>query len=82
MEIPRFSAILNKRTPHCEFMISRQSFDRWTKNKREDHEAQLKQQIYDLWLACEPQNKIAEVVNISPQRVNEIIAEKSGSTQK
>ncbi|HMB44475.1 MAG TPA: hypothetical protein VKL21_01500 [Candidatus Methanoperedens sp.] len=49
--------------------------------KREDHEAQLKQHIYDLWMRCEPQNKIAEVVDISPQRVNEIIAEKSGFGQ-
>ena len=61
--------------------ISRASFDRWTLNKRKDYETQLQQQIYNMWLACEPQNKIAEVVDISPQRVNEIIADKSGSAQ-
>ena len=58
-------------------MISRQSFDRWTKNKREDHEAQLKQQIYDLWLACETQTKIEDITGIPIQTVNRIIEELS-----
>jgi phage regulator Rha-like protein len=46
-------------------MISSQSFDRWTKNKREDHEEQLKQQIYDLWMKCETQENIASLTGVS-----------------
>lgn len=59
--------------------ISCASFDKWTKNKREDHEAQVKQQIYYLWLRCETQSKIEEITGISQQRVSEIIANFTGS---
>jgi len=48
--------------------------------KKRDVE-ELQQQIYDLWLACETQTNIADITGIAFQRVSEIIAEKSGSTQ-
>jgi len=51
------------------------------KNKREDHEAQVKQQIYYLWLRCETQTSIEEITGIPQRTVSDIIANFSGSNK-
>ena len=60
--------------------ISRSTFDRWTKNKREDQEAQLKQKIYDLWLACETHDGISKITKTPRQTVTRIIADFAQNT--
>lgn len=54
--------------------ISKKSLDRYTKTKREEQEAQIKQQIYDLWLSCETQTNIEQIVKKPQQTVSDIIA--------
>jgi ParB-like nuclease domain len=61
--------------------ISRSSFDRWTKNKREDQEAQVKQRVYNLWLACETHDRISKITKIPRQTVTRIIADLAQNTQ-
>ena len=61
--------------------ISKKSLDRYTKNKRDEQEAQIKQQIFDMWLACETQEQIADVLNTPLSTVNRVIANFSQNGQ-
>ena len=57
----------------CETLsISDRSFRSWTQDKRKQKEAEIKQTIWDMWLACYNQEAIAEQVSISLGKVNEI----------
>lgn len=54
--------------------ISKKSLERYTKTKRDEQEAQIKQQIYDLWLSCETHENISAMVKKPRQTVTDIIA--------
>jgi hypothetical protein len=46
----------------------------WTRTQREQKEAETKQRIYDLWLACHTQEGIAEQVGVDQATVSREIA--------
>lgn len=50
--------------------ISEKTFRTYTRTKRENEEKRIKQQIYDLWLACHTQEEIAETVGIAQKTVS------------
>ena len=50
--------------------ISRRSFKRWTQNKRQRKEKEIKQEIEDSWMQCETQEGIAEAVGVSVGTIN------------
>ena len=54
--------------------ISRNTFLRWTRDKRREKEAEQKQRVYDLWMRCETQERIAEQVGVPRQTVADWIA--------
>jgi hypothetical protein len=54
--------------------ISKKTLERYTKTKRDEQEAQIKQQIYDLWLSCETHENISAMVKKPRQTVTDIIA--------
>lgn len=55
--------------------ISLESYNKWTKSKRDDQEVQQKKKIYDLWLACETQTSIEEITGIPQRTVSNILAD-------
>lgn len=54
--------------------ISRDTFLRWTRDKRSERQAEQKQQVYDLWMRCETQEAIAEQVGVPRETARDIIA--------
>lgn len=54
--------------------ISRNTFLRWTRDKRREKEAEQKHRVYDLWMRCETQERIAEQVGVPRQTVADWIA--------
>ena len=55
--------------------IAKANFYEWTKDKREQQEAEQRERIYDLWMRCETQEAIAKQVDIEQPTVNAKIAE-------
>jgi hypothetical protein len=54
--------------------VSDRTLSGWTKFKRDEQDAQLKKQIYDLWMQCEDQSNISELTGIPRRTVTDIIA--------
>jgi DNA modification methylase len=61
--------------------ISRDSFERWTYDKRKAREEEIKQVIFDMWLRCHTHEEIAEAVGADRVTVTERIAEIVGKAQ-
>lgn len=55
--------------------VSRDTFERWTKDKREAREEEIKQAIADLWLRCYANDEIAQALKIETRTVERRIAE-------
>ena len=56
--------------------VSERTFEYWTKNRRDEHEAQILKQIHEMYMRCESQKTIAKEIEFSESRISEIIAEK------
>jgi len=52
--------------------ISETTFFRWTQNKRDQQEKEIKEEIISRWLRCETQEAIAEAVRVSQPHVAKI----------
>lgn len=52
--------------------ISQATFSRWTKDKRQQKEQEIKQQIYDMWMRCHTQQEIADSASVSIGKVSEL----------
>lgn len=61
--------------------VGERMFERWTKSKREAKEAEIKQKIYDMWLACYTQEEIAQTVGMEQKTISNKIADFSKNRQ-
>jgi len=50
------------------------TYNRWTKNKRDDLKRERDQKIIDLWFACYSTTEIAELVGVDHQTVANVVA--------
>ena len=55
--------------------ISRQTFLKWTRDKRREKEAEQKHRVYDLWMRCETQERIADQVGVDQATASRWIAD-------
>jgi hypothetical protein len=55
--------------------ISAATFNRWTRNKREQREEEIKKEIIARWMRCETHEAIAEAVGIPRRTVSDKIAD-------
>ena len=53
--------------------ISGSCFDKWTQNKRQQMEEELKEKINNLYLKCKTQQEISKEVNLSEARISQIL---------
>lgn len=55
--------------------ISETTFNRWTKNKRQDREKEIKERIFAMWMACHTQQEIADEIGVDVATVNRKITD-------
>lgn len=53
--------------------IPSRTFEVCTKNRRDEHETQIRKQIYEMYLRCESKDEIADTVDFTTQRVGQIV---------
>lgn len=61
--------------------ISYKTLERYVKYRKDAFKAQQKQQIYDLWLACESQTQIEEITGIPQRTISDVLATFSENRQ-
>lgn len=58
-----------------ELSISMVTYNRWTKNKRDERAKQIKEEIQYMWMACYTQQEIADKIGIEQQTVSNKIVD-------